>query len=183
MRAFSPRRQNRPSIGVSQRCRPLWHRNGCSGKRRGATIVETAITLPIFLILLLGMVELGIAVFRQHVVSQAARQATRRAIIHGKMAIPAVGKWGPATFEGPADFDGDNDEGSPASAIAASIRPYLTGLNKTQTMIRVEWLDGSNDVHSRVRARITTPHQPFITFLFGSSAWTLTGASTMPIAH
>ncbi len=45
--------------------------------RRGASMVEAAIILPVFLTLILGMLDLSLGVFRHHVVSQAARQGVR----------------------------------------------------------------------------------------------------------
>ena len=184
------RRQTQRSLGVGHDC--LGRDRLTTGSRprqnrRGATLVETALTLGVLLSLVLGMLELGIAVFRQHVVTEAARQAARRAIIHGDLAKPNLGKWGPATWDGSAHFmnqqGGDDDDEVSPNSIAASIGPYMTGLDKNQTTIRMEWLDGSNELHSRVRCRVTTPHQPFVSFLFGTSSWNLTGTSTMQIAH
>jgi hypothetical protein len=45
--------------------------------RRGTTAVETALVLPVFLLFVLGIVELGRAVFVEHVLNSACRQAAR----------------------------------------------------------------------------------------------------------
>ena len=45
--------------------------------RFGTTAVETALVLPVFLMFVLGMVELGRAVFVQHVLNGACRKAAR----------------------------------------------------------------------------------------------------------
>jgi Flp pilus assembly protein TadG len=135
--------------------------------------VETAIVLLAFLTLVFGMLELGIAVMRHNIVSQAARQGARRAIVRGDLAPPQFEAWGPEAYNASAN---SSDE------IAETIRPYLAGLDLDRTTIQMEWIDGNNETQSRVRVTVTTAHDPFLTFLF-TSGWTLTGVSTMSIAH
>ena len=45
--------------------------------RLGTTAVETALVLPVFLLFVFGMVELGRVVFVQHVLNSACRKAAR----------------------------------------------------------------------------------------------------------
>lgn len=45
--------------------------------RQGTTVVETALVLPVFLLFVLGIVELGHALMVQHVLNSACRQAAR----------------------------------------------------------------------------------------------------------
>jgi len=45
--------------------------------RRGTTIVETALVLPVFLLFILGLLELGHALMVTHVLNSACRQAAR----------------------------------------------------------------------------------------------------------
>jgi Flp pilus assembly protein TadG len=52
-------------------------------KRRGAAIVEMALVLPIFFMVVLGIVEFGRAMMVSQMVTNAAREATRLAIIDG----------------------------------------------------------------------------------------------------
>lgn len=142
-------------------------------RRRGTTTVELAVILMVFLMLIFGMVEMSIAIFRYHVVSQGARQLARIAIVHGELGPPEMNEWGPATYTSGAN---SGDE------IPTAIKPYLTGLYLNQTTITLEWLDNSTELESRVRATVTTSYEPFVTFLF-SSNWTFTAQSTMQIAH
>ena len=106
-------------------------------RRRGATMVEAAIILPVFLTLILGMLDLSIGVFRHHVVSQAARQGVRHAIVHGKLGPPKKTAWGPAAYTG---------KGDASHEIATAINPYLAGLDPAQVDIQVQWIDGSNEI-------------------------------------
>ncbi|NQV28384.1 MAG: pilus assembly protein [Rhodopirellula sp.] len=139
--------------------------------RCGAVMVETAIVLSVFLLLILGTLDLGIATYRYNTLSQAARQGARQAIVHGKLAPPAMTAWGPATYTGTA---GDG------SVYAQAVSPMLVGFTLSNVTIKVEWPDGGNTLQQRVRYTVTTPYQP--AFFFGSTS-TLSAVSTMPIAH
>jgi len=143
--------------------------------RRGATMVEMAIVLMVFLTLVLGMLDLGTAVFRNHVLAQAARQGVRQAIVHGSMA-DKLGPWGPATVSGTAE------SGHP---LIAAIRPLLTGFALGEVTVLAEWPDGGNDVSEdhRVRVTVSAPYRPVVLFIFGNPTYTLRGTSTMTIAH
>lgn len=52
-----------------------------SRKRHGASAVEFAVVLPIFIIFLLGILEFGRIIMVQQVVVNAAREGCRRAIV------------------------------------------------------------------------------------------------------
>ncbi|HJZ59074.1 MAG TPA: TadE/TadG family type IV pilus assembly protein [Gemmataceae bacterium] len=53
-------------------------------RRIGATLVETAVVLPVVFLIVLGIVQLGIGVFRYQQVAHAAREASRWASVHGE---------------------------------------------------------------------------------------------------
>lgn len=52
-------------------------------KRRGAAAVEFAIVAPVFFLLVFGMVEFGRMVMVQQVITNAAREGARRAVLDG----------------------------------------------------------------------------------------------------
>lgn len=137
-------------------------------------MVETSLVLMVVLVIVFGLIELGLAVFRYNQVSQVARQCARQASVHGEMAPPMMNQWGPSIFSGTADGP---DE------IATAVRPYLGGLDPAETTLRLEWPDGDAKPESRVTVTVTTPHRPIVTFLFGSAGWTFTASSTMQIHH
>lgn len=64
-------RQANPSHGES------------ANKRTGAALVEMAVVLPIFVTLLLGLVEFGRAIMVGQMVTNAAREGCRQAILDG----------------------------------------------------------------------------------------------------
>jgi Flp pilus assembly protein TadG len=148
------------------------------GRRRGATILETAIILPIFLLLVLGMLDLGIAVFQHHALCQAARQGARRAVVHGELAS-RLGSWGPpgqaSSTQGMADVD--------FHEIASVIRPFLTGFDPSSVSVAADWIDGNNRLGSRVQVSVTVDRPFLIPRMLGFESITLEGKSTMQIAH
>lgn len=57
------------------------------GRRRGATMIEFSLGFLIFLIVLLGIMEFGRAVWTYTTVAHAAKQATRYAMIRGTAIV------------------------------------------------------------------------------------------------
>jgi TadE-like protein len=49
----------------------------------GQSLVEFALVLPLFLAILIGMVDIGRAIWANNVIANAAREAARYAIVHG----------------------------------------------------------------------------------------------------
>jgi Flp pilus assembly protein TadG len=145
-----------------------------SDDRRGAVLVEGAIVLTVFLFLILGTLDLGLATFRYNSLSQAARQGARQAAVHGALATSAMGNWGPTSYSGTAD-DG--------SVYAQAVSPMLAGFNLSNVSITVQWIDGGNAVQQRVQYTVSTTYTPTITSLFSNISYTQSAASTMPIAH
>ena len=143
--------------------------------RRGVAAVELAAVLFVFLTMVLGMLDLGIGVFRYHVLAAAARHGARQAIVHGSMA-DELGPWGPGKFNG---------NGADTHPLAESIRTVLTGFQPADVKIVAEWPDGGNEFtnEDRVRVSVSADYRPIMTFIFGNPKVTLEGTSTMPIAH
>ena len=59
------------------------HRRARRNDREGAALVEAAVVLPIFFLAILGMVEFGRAMMVGQLVTNAAREGARRAILYG----------------------------------------------------------------------------------------------------
>ncbi len=65
------------------------------GSARGQTLVEFALVLPLFLMLVVGILVLGIGLFYQQQVVNAAREAARYAAIHSATAECPTSSWLP----------------------------------------------------------------------------------------
>lgn len=64
-----------------QRARLRRHNGPKSKVRRGAAVVEMALTVPVFLLILLGIFEFGRGMMVGNLVTSAARAGARRAIL------------------------------------------------------------------------------------------------------
>ncbi len=167
---------------------------GARSDRRGAALVEAAITTSFFLTLVLGMLDLGITMFRRHVVSEAARQGARQAIVHGYLAPhnSTMNAWGPTPSYYPALTAQSLYSGSTSSTVqadntsddlAGTIRPSLAGLDPSTVTIQIQWPDGNNDSGNRVTVNVSTQYQHIIPFIFGNGTTVLSASSTMTIVH
>jgi Flp pilus assembly protein TadG len=56
-------------------------RQACSSSRQGQALVEFALILPVFLLILMGIFDLSRAVYASSTINNAAREAGRRAIV------------------------------------------------------------------------------------------------------
>ena len=61
-------------------------------RRAGAAMVEMALTLPLFLAVVLGIIEFGRAFMVEQVVTNAAREGARHGVLPGVTAAAAVQK-------------------------------------------------------------------------------------------
>ena len=65
---------------------------------RGQTLLEAALVMPLFTMVLFGIITLGIGVFYQQQLTNAAREAARYAAIHSATAsCPTTGDYDPAS--------------------------------------------------------------------------------------
>jgi Flp pilus assembly protein TadG len=145
-------------------------------RRRGAAFVEAIITTSILLTLMLGLIDMGVAVTRMHLISEASRQGARKAVCQGSLALAALngGPWGPAAFTG------NGNSGDPK---VTSVKPYLTGLDLSKVTVNVTWPDGSNAAEKRVTYQVSTTWKPMMTWIIGNPSFNLSAESTMLIAH
>ncbi|MGL4462845.1 MAG: TadE family protein [Planctomycetia bacterium] len=74
-------RRTRPGVG-------FFRRTDLAGRpRRGAALLEVAVTLPIFLMVMYGIIEYGRFVYTNHVLNNAARVGARYAVCHGTRVV------------------------------------------------------------------------------------------------
>jgi Flp pilus assembly protein TadG len=162
--------------------------------RRGAALVEAAIVVSSFLMLVFGMLDLGIVLFRTHVACEAARQGVRNAIVHGYLSRnnSTMNAWGPtpsyypaltsrSLYSGSTSYTVQADDAS--DDLAGTIRPYLPGLDPSTVTIQIRWPDGDNDLGNRVTVTVSAPYQHFVPFIFADSTITIGASSTMTIVH
>jgi hypothetical protein len=76
-------------------------------RQRGQALLEFAVVLPVFMVVLLGMIDLGRVIWANDSISNAAREAARFAIVHGGSRSTAcpVGPPAQVTIVPPASSD------------------------------------------------------------------------------
>lgn len=125
------------------------------GRHRGATLVEMALVSLILFALLIGIVEMGRVAWAREVITSAAREGARYAIVHG------AGSNNPS---GP----GEND-----AAVEARVRKHCYGLQPSAVTVTSSWPLGRNDARSTVKVEVR--------YLFTSAAGALIGRRTIPL--
>ncbi len=101
-----------------------------SARQRGAAIAEFGLVFPIFLLMVVGTIEVGRGIWTYNTLAHAARQGARFAMIHGSQS--------PTTAE----------------EVRTVVRNAAVGLNPSQIAVTTTWPDGvarGNEVRIAVR--------------------------------
>src|SRR5262245_3383599 len=70
--------------------------------RAATAMLECAVTLPVLLVVLFALLDLGLAAMRYNALAESARRIAREAILHGSRTPSTLGTWGPTAFAGTA---------------------------------------------------------------------------------
>ena len=116
--------------------------------RHGQTLVEAALVMPLLLVLLFGIILLGLGVFYQQQLANAAREAARYAAIHSATArCPTVPHLDPASPPLSYTRCDRPTEGWPNMSEAG--RRAVFGLDRSDVMFAACWagyrIDDGND--------------------------------------
>jgi hypothetical protein len=106
---------------------------------RGQTLVEFALAVPLFVMVLTGIITLGIGVFYQQQITNAAREAARYAGIHSASAqCPTVSSLdpSPATVQPGSYYRCDT---APWPLMTAAGRNAVFGIDRSAVQITACW--------------------------------------------
>jgi hypothetical protein len=110
--------------------------------RRGQALVEFALVIPLMLILAFALVDFARGIFIYSVISSAAREGARYAIVHGNQGATPVGVTPvilpdnpPQTGPGTTDQDG-------TIYVVPKTRELAFGLDQSALRVGVCWGDG-----------------------------------------
>lgn len=131
----------------------------------GQALVEFSLTFIIFMILVLGVVDVGRAVWNYNTLASATREGTRYAMVHGSAS---------SAPSGPAANDAN---------VQAAVSKYASGLNSHNLTTTSTWLDGGNSAGSRVKVTATYSYSSIFSSLLGIAPFTMTSSSTMTITN
>ncbi len=132
----------------------------------GQSLVEFALVLPVILLIVTGLFDVGRAIFQENTLAYAAREGTRYAIVHGS---------GSASPSGPGNVE----------AIVNVVRAAAVGV--PSVTVTVTYPDTScslpNDRFCRVAVDATAPFVPIPSqyLLGGTFRITLRGGSMLVI--
>lgn len=112
-------------------------------RRRGAAMLEFAIVLPLFLLLLLGIIEMGRVIMLHQVATNAAREGARRAVVPG----------------------------ATQATVTAAVNEYLNnaGISATGRSVKVYNSAGTSVLLETIPPR--EPATVEITFPYASNTW------------
>jgi Flp pilus assembly protein TadG len=134
-------------------------------------LVEFALVLPIFLLVVTGLIDVARAVWEETTLAYASREGTRYAIVHGSAGNPKVG---PITSTvNPSAFNTGN--------IVNVVRSNSVGVPNVS--VTVDYPDGDNQRNHRVTVDATAPFVPLPSqyLLGGAFQITLRGGSQLVI--
>jgi Flp pilus assembly protein TadG len=100
-------------------------------RRRGATMVEAAIVLPAVFMFTLGLIVIGLGVFRYQQVAALAREGARWASVHGNSYARDTG----------------NTAADAAAVYNNAIKPMAAGLDTSKINYSVTWPNGKSPVY------------------------------------
>jgi Flp pilus assembly protein TadG len=92
-------------------------------RRRGSNLVETAVVLPVSLMLIIGTYVMGLGFFRYHQVATLAREGARYASVHGSQYATVT----------------NNSAMTAANIYTNAILPMAVGLNTSNLIYTIQW--------------------------------------------
>jgi Flp pilus assembly protein TadG len=109
-------------------------------ERRGAALVETAIVYPVLFLLVLGIIMMGISVFRYQQVAHAAREGARWAAVHGAKYQEETG----------------NTAATRDDIFANAVQPQTAGMKLTANDVTVTWDQNNKQTSTYLYTNPTT---------------------------
>ena len=145
-----------------------------SAARRGVAILECALVMPVLMLVLFAMLDLGLAAVRYNALADASRRVAREVILHGAVAPASSGVWGPTSFSGTAASN---------SVIVTSIQNTLPTMARGDVNVSVTWPDSDNTPRDPVRVEVSYVHQPLVPAISVWGPITLRSVATMHVVN
>lgn len=130
----------------------------------GQAVVEFALTLPVLLLLLIGLVDMGRGFQAYASLGNAVREAAREAAVHG---ADATVKWGPTA----------ND-----ANVVAAVRKRISGVRTQDVAVTSQWPSG-NAAGEEVVVGATYAFRPIALALLGGWSVTMSASTRAMIRH
>jgi hypothetical protein len=145
-------------------------RRFCKKRRTAAAMVETALTLPVFFLLVIGGLDLGLHVHARNQTAWVACQLARIAATHGYESERGLAAWGPDTVDWSRAIQETPGDAALAQEMFETFETMTQVLPHRDVHVRLEWPDGSHHTGDRVRATVHATHEPLL-------GWRVAGGS------
>lgn len=109
-------------------------------ERKGSALVETAVVYPVLFLLVLGIIMLGISVFRYQQVAHAAREGARWAVVHGAKYAEETG----------------NTAATPEDIFTNAIQPQMAKVPASTLTYSVTWDQNNKQTSTYLYTNPTT---------------------------
>lgn len=126
---------------------------------RGQSLVEFAIMVPVLVVLLVGLADVGRAYLAYTTLGNAVREAARDAAVRGS---GSAAPWGPAA----------ND-----ASVTAAVRARATGLDAPAVSVSSSWPQGNNARGSEVVISASYAFQPVAAAVLGNISFSLSATT------
>jgi Flp pilus assembly protein TadG len=151
------------------------HRGRRLNTRRGAAAVEMALVLPLFLLVVFGIVEFGRAFMVEHLLANAARVGARKAIVNGStnseieqtikgfcsqsMGVDEDAVTVTVAVESASENDDDDDEAGSGSSLSNASRGDMCTITVSVPFDEVSFLPGSFLGGAQLRSTCAMEHE------------------------
>lgn len=152
--------------------------------QRGQTLVEFALTVPILLLLCVGMLDIGWGVYYYNTLSNCAREGARFGIV-------LTDPYYKDTYylQSPWTVDGNKPDVGPYTAsayagtttIVGKVAAQALAMDLSKMKVEIHVLPYGTQAHLRLPLTVTVemPYRPLISNLLGSGTITLRASSMM----
>jgi hypothetical protein len=158
-------------------------------KGRGQAMVEFALIFPIFILLLVGLFDLGRVIWVNDTLATAAREAARYAIVHGAKSLCPVGPGTPGTVSvscpnpSPSRQSIKDVAHTWASGTSANVTVHVCYGVVTSCTGDTDALNATNTRGTPVMVTVTSSVGLSLPSLVGFSGFDLSATSTMLVNH
>ena len=134
--------------------------------RRGAAMLEAAVVYPVTMLLLIGTVVLGIAVFRYEQVQSLAREGARYASVHG-----------------PTYASEQNASYATNATVLSYIESLAVGMQSSDLSCTVTWAPNPPTTSTPSIVTVQLSYSWVPEAYFKKQAVSLTASSSMPVTY
>lgn len=135
------------------------------GREEGQSLVEFAVSVPVLLLLLVGLVDFGHGFQNYVALGNAVREAAREAAVHG---YASSAPWGPAADD---------------ANVKTAVRARAAGLVAQNITVTSSWPDGHNQQGGRLVVSATYTFVPAASAFLGNVTVPLSATTTTKVQH